>query len=88
MCVDPGRGSQPFIEASHEKIRALRRWRNDLSGDRPRIEIDGGLNLANTPSLVRSGAEILVAGNAIFNAPDPSDAVRRLKAAAEEAGGR
>jgi ribulose-phosphate 3-epimerase len=85
MCVNPGRGSQPFIAASREKIRALRRWRDDLGGETPRIEIDGGLNLANVPELVRDGAEILVAGNAVFNAPDPRDAVRRLRAAAKGA---
>jgi ribulose-phosphate 3-epimerase len=88
MCVNPGRGSQPFIDASHEKIRALRRWRTDLGGDGPRIEIDGGLNLANVSDLVRSGAEILVAGNAVFNTPDPRAAVRQLKAAAREAEAR
>jgi ribulose-phosphate 3-epimerase len=85
MCVNPGRGSQAFIEASHEKIQALRRWRGDLGLDRPWIEIDGGVTLENAPSLVRSGAEIFVAGNAVFNAPDPREAVRRLKAAAGEA---
>jgi len=88
MCVNPGRGSQPFIEASHDKIRALRRWRADLGIDRPWIEIDGGVSLANVPSLVRNGAEIFVAGNAVFNAPDPAEAVRRMKAAAGEADAR
>ena len=88
MCVNPGRGSQPFIEASHDKIRALRRWRADLGIDRPWIEIDGGVSLANVPSLVRNGAEIFVAGNAGFNAPDPAEAVRRMKAAAGEADAR
>jgi len=88
MCVNPGRGSQPFIEASHDKIRALRRWRADLGVDRPWIEIDGGVSLANVPSLVRSGAEIFVAGNAVFNATDPAEAVRRMKAAAGEAEAR
>jgi ribulose-phosphate 3-epimerase len=88
MCVNPGRGSQPFIEASHDKIRTLRRWRADLGIDRPWIEIDGGVSLANVPSLVRNGAEIFVAGNAVFNAPDPAEAVRRMKAAAGEADAR
>jgi len=82
MCVNPGRGSQPFIEASHEKIQALRRWRADLGGDRPWIEIDGGVTVANAPELAGSGAEIFVAGNAIFNDPDPAGAVKTLKAAA------
>ncbi len=82
MCVNPGRGSQPFIEASREKIRALRRWRDDLGLVRPWIEIDGGVNLRNLNDLAGAGAEIFVAGNAVFNAPDPRDAVRLMKAAA------
>ena len=86
MCVNPGRGSQPFIEASREKIRALRRWRDDLELDRPWIEIDGGVNLDNLADLAGAGAEVFVAGNAVFNAPDPREAVRLLKAAARRSG--
>jgi ribulose-phosphate 3-epimerase len=86
MCVNPGRGSQPFIEASREKIRALRRRRDDLGLVRPWIEIDGGVNLRNINELAGDGAEVFVAGNAVFNAPDPPDAVRRLKAAARRVG--
>jgi ribulose-phosphate 3-epimerase len=86
MCVNPGRGSQPFIEASREKIRALRRWRDDLGLGRPWIEIDGGVNLRNLNDLAGDGAEVFVAGNAVFNAPDPREAVRQMRAAARQAG--
>lgn len=86
MCVNPGRGSQPFIEASRGKIRALRRWRDDLGLARPWIEIDGGVNLGNLSELAGDGAEVFVAGNAVFNAPDPREAIRLMKAAARRAG--
>jgi ribulose-phosphate 3-epimerase len=86
MCVNPGRGSQPFIESSREKIRALRRRRDDLGLVRPWIEIDGGVNLLNVGELAGDGAEIFVAGNAVFNAPEPREAVRLMKAAARRAG--
>jgi len=86
MCVNPGRGSQPFIDASHEKIRGLRRWLRERSWP-ARVEIDGGVNLQNMDTLIRDGAEILVAGNAVFNHPDPAEAVRLMKETARKAGG-
>jgi ribulose-phosphate 3-epimerase len=79
MCVNPGRGSQPFIESSRSKIAALRgRLAGQPSGG-PLIEIDGGVNAANIASLAADGAQIFVAGNAVFNQPDPAQAVARLK---------
>jgi ribulose-phosphate 3-epimerase len=82
MCVNPGRGSQPFIESSRSKIAALRgRLAGQPSGG-PLIEIDGGVNAANIASLAADGAQIFVAGNAVFNQPDPAQAVARLKAIA------
>lgn len=78
MCVNPGRGSQPFIESSHKKIRDLRR-RLDGSGSKARLEIDGGVNLDNLEILIRDGARIFVAGSAVFNSPDPGAVVRRMK---------
>ena len=87
MCVNPGRGSQAFIDSSHEKIRALRRWLKERNWP-ARIEIDGGVNLQNMDVLIADGAEILVAGNAVFNHPDPREAVRRMKETARRAGSR
>ena len=79
MCVNPGRASQPFIESSRSKIAALRgRLAGQPSGG-PLIEIDGGVNAANIASLAADGAQIFVAGNAVFNQPDPAQAVARLK---------
>jgi ribulose-phosphate 3-epimerase len=78
MCVNPGRGSQPFIPASREKIRRLRR-RIDESDLTALIEVDGGVNLDNIAALVEDGAEVFVAGNAVFGAPDPAAAVRRMR---------
>jgi ribulose-phosphate 3-epimerase len=81
MCVSPGRGSQPFIPSSRNKIGALRR-RRDAANLEALIEIDGGVTLENMAGLIQDGAEIFVAGNAVFNAPDPAGAVRRMKALA------
>lgn len=78
MCVNPGRGSQPFIEASHDRILALR----DRIKDRALsalVEIDGGVNLENFERLCADGAQIFVAGNAVFNHPDPAQAVRMMR---------
>jgi ribulose-phosphate 3-epimerase len=82
MCVNPGRGSQPFIESSRSKIAALRGRLAGRPGAGPLIEIDGGVNAANMASLAAEGAQIFVAGNAVFNQPDPAQAVARLKAIA------
>jgi len=86
MCVNPGRGSQPFIDSSHEKIRGLRRWLGERNWP-ARVEIDGGVNLQNMDTLIRDGAEIIVAGNAVFNHPDPAEAVRLMKETARKAAG-
>jgi len=85
MCVNPGRGSQPFIPFSRDKIRDLRR-RLDAEGRTTLIEIDGGVNLENTAGLAADGADVFVAGNAIFNSPDPAAAVRRMKTLASKGG--
>jgi ribulose-phosphate 3-epimerase len=82
MCVNPGRGSQPFIESSRAKITALRRLVAGLPGGGPLVEIDGGVNAANMASLAAAGAQVFVAGNAVFNQPDPAEAVSRLKSIA------
>jgi len=78
MCVKPGRGSQPFMEASHNRIRSLRR-RLRVRGLKAMIEIDGGVNLKNMEILIKDGAEVIVAGNAVFNHPDPRQAVRQMR---------
>jgi len=80
MSVNPGFGGQEFISASLEKIRRLRRMIDERSLA-ARIEVDGGIDRENIADLVGAGAEIIVAGSAIFGAPDPAVAVRELREA-------
>ncbi len=83
MSVNPGFGGQQFISNSLEKVRRLRRM-IDERGVKVRIEIDGGIDLSNIGEVVAAGAEIIVAGSAIFGAPDPQVAVRELREATVE----
>jgi ribulose-phosphate 3-epimerase len=84
MSVNPGFGGQAFLPRSASKVRALRAML-DRAGSRAPIEVDGGLDAATVGSVVRAGAEILVAGSSIFHAPDVAAAARALRLAAEEA---
>ncbi len=79
MSVNPGFGGQAFIDNTLAKTRRLRRL-IDQSGSKALIEIDGGVNLDNAPLLASAGADVLVAGSSIFNAPDPADVIARLAA--------
>jgi ribulose-phosphate 3-epimerase len=79
MCVNPGRGSQAFIEASRAKIRALRRILAENTSAAALIEIDGGVHAGNFADLAADGAQIFVAGHAVFGQPDPGQAVARMK---------
>jgi ribulose-phosphate 3-epimerase len=84
MSVNPGFGGQKFIPAAVHKIRRLA----DLRADRRlqyRIEVDGGIALDTVAEVVRAGAEILVAGNAVFGTGDPTSNARKLLKAATEA---
>ncbi len=78
MCVNPGRGSQRFIPGSRDRIRTLRRTIAER-GLTALVEIDGGVNADNAAGLVRDGAQVLVAGNAVFGTADPKAAAARLK---------
>ena len=80
MSVNPGFGGQQFIDTSLDKVRRLRRLIDERGLD-TRIEIDGGIDLGNIASVVAAGAEIIVAGSAIFGADDPEAAVRGLREA-------
>jgi ribulose-phosphate 3-epimerase len=79
MSVNPGFGGQSFIEGSLDKVRRLATMR-DERGLSFFIQVDGGVNVANAKALVEAGADCLVAGNAVFNAPNPLDAVDEIKA--------
>ena len=77
MSVNPGWGGQSFIESSPEKIRRLA----ELVGE-AKIEVDGGVDAATAGAVASAGASLLVAGSAIFGAPDPAQAYRDITAAA------
>jgi ribulose-phosphate 3-epimerase len=84
MSVNPGFGGQKFIPRSEHKVRAVRALL-DQAGNTARVEIDGGIDLANIALVVQAGVEIVVAGSAIFGAPDPAAATAALKRAANGA---
>ena len=77
MSVNPGFGGQKFIEHSVEKVRELRAL-IERTGSKALIEVDGGVNLETGARLVEAGADALVAGNAVFAAPDPEAMIRQL----------
>jgi ribulose-phosphate 3-epimerase len=86
MSVDPGFGGQKFIEFSLDKIRKLVQLRQEL-GLAFRIEVDGGVARETVARIVQAGAELLVAGNAIFGAGRPEEDARALLALARQAAG-
>jgi ribulose-phosphate 3-epimerase len=77
MSVNPGFGGQSFIPTSLQKLRRLRQMIDD-KGFKTKIEIDGGIDLENIASIVESGAEIIVAGSAVFGGGEPEMAVKEL----------
>ena len=80
MSVNPGFGGQEFIPESLDKVRRLRKM-IDERGLSTRIEIDGGINAENIAEVTGAGAEIIVAGSAIFGAKDPAIALREMREA-------
>jgi ribulose-phosphate 3-epimerase len=84
MTVNPGFGGQAFLPRSESKVRSLRALLDRVGNSAP-IEVDGGIDLSTVGPIVAAGAEILVAGSAIFHAPDVEAAARALRAAAERA---
>jgi len=84
MSVNPGFGGQKFIPETVRKIRRLADLRSQR-GLNYRIEVDGGIALETVAEVVRAGAEILVAGNAVFGQGDPKTNAQKLLKAATEA---
>jgi ribulose-phosphate 3-epimerase len=78
MSVNPGWGGQAFLPGSTGKLERLRA----LVGDGAVVEVDGGVDERTAPAVVEAGATLLVAGSAVFGAPDPAEAYRALAAAA------
>lgn len=78
MSVNPGFGGQKFIENTYSKVARLRSM-IERKDSKALIEVDGGVNLDNAANIYRAGADVLVAGNAVFRAPDISAAIEAFK---------
>jgi ribulose-phosphate 3-epimerase len=78
MSVNPGFGGQKFIENSLSRISRLRKL-IDQKGLSTLIEVDGGVDVNNAASIYSAGADVLVAGNAVFKSENPLEAIRTIK---------
>ena len=78
MSVNPGFGGQSFIENTYQKIKDLKKMREESGADFI-IEIDGGVNSTNAPKLIESGADALVAGSFVFKSENPTKTIEDLK---------
>ena len=78
MSVNPGWGGQPIVPGSSERVAAARQMRAE-SGEKFLIEIDGGIKAGNAPQAVAAGAEVLVAGSAVYGTKDYAGAIRALR---------
>ena len=82
MSVNPGFGGQTFIPASLGKIARARQLL-DRTGSRALLEVDGGIKVENAADVINAGANVLVAGSAIFNSPVYADTMAAFRAAAQ-----
>jgi len=78
MSVNPGFGGQSFIENTYQKIKDLKKMREESRSDFI-IEIDGGVNSTNAPKLIEVGADALVAGSFVFKSENPTKTIEDLK---------
>lgn len=78
MTVYPGFGGQKFMSWTLPKVKALRELYSDLN-----IQVDGGLNDSTIDQAAEAGANVIVAGSAVFGAKDPEDVIRKLREAVE-----
>ncbi len=78
MSVNPGFGGQSFIDNSFVKIKKLRKM-IDEKGCNTLVEVDGGVGPHNAGKLYQAGANVLVAGNAVFKAENPNEAIKAIK---------
>ena len=79
MSVNPGFGGQKFIENTIDKVKRLRRMITE-KGLQTLIEVDGGVQGETAPRLVAAGVDVLVSGSYVFNAPQPEEVIRQLRA--------
>ena len=82
MTVNPGFGGQKFIESSAAKLRRLRRMCEE-HGVSPLVEVDGGISAATAAAVTSAGANVLVAGSAVFGATDRAEAIAAIRQAGE-----
>ena len=78
MSVNPGFGGQSFISRTLDKLREVRQ-RIDASGRNIRLEVDGGVKVDNIAEIARAGADMFVAGSAIFNQPDYRQVIQAMR---------
>ncbi len=83
MTVNPGFGGQSFIDACLPKIHALRAML-DKRGSEAELEVDGGVKLSNIAEISHAGADVFVAGSAVFSTPDYAATIAELKRLAQE----
>lgn len=79
MTVHPGFGGQKFMASELPKVRALRERYPDLN-----IEVDGGLGVGTVDQAAEAGANVIVAGSAVFGAQDPGDVIQKLREAVDQ----
>ena len=79
MSVFPGYGGQKFIESAIEKIKSAREYAATIDKPDMDIEVDGGINMLTAPRAAAAGANVLVAGSALFGAPDFAEAVKKMR---------
>ncbi|MBY0011059.1 ribulose-phosphate 3-epimerase [Paenibacillus typhae] len=85
MTVNPGFGGQAFIPNTLRKIRQIREWAAEINHPNLRIEVDGGIAEDTAGLVAEAGADVLVAGNAVFGRPDRAAAIQAIRGAAEAA---
>ncbi|MEO8960524.1 MAG: ribulose-phosphate 3-epimerase [Ginsengibacter sp.] len=78
MSVNPGFGAQSFIPHSIQKIKELKAMINNTQSA-SKIEVDGGVSLQNAAEIISAGADVLVAGSAVFKSANPKDTIKKLK---------
>ncbi|MEC0371892.1 ribulose-phosphate 3-epimerase [Paenibacillus chibensis] len=79
MTVNPGFGGQAFIPRTVHKIRQVRQWLNEASRFDVHIEVDGGITSETAPLVVEAGADVLVAGSAVFGQKDREAAISAIR---------
>ncbi|MNP64926.1 Ribulose-phosphate 3-epimerase [compost metagenome] len=79
MTVNPGFGGQAFISGTMNKIRQIRSWLNEKGRHDVHIEVDGGIAADTAPLVVEAGADVLVAGSAVFGREDRAAAIAEIR---------